>query len=242
VATAEVPVIEESKDTVITGGVPIAVLAIRPDELSLRSGLHWHDDQDELDALRFTVIRVADGDVPFVVLAYEHDPIGSVTVIGEPEHVADGELDKLLVALRVDRDEVVDRLDQAPIESAESLELVRDVAHARLEIEQRLEAIAALSSRIEQSLAKVLAESANLHENLPDWLPQLLEKEGFTTLTDRQQEVILLLLRGATVEDVAEQLHVSRDAVVRTMSRARSKLAQAGRAERSSRSRTRRTG
>src|SRR5580700_9445288 len=135
-AIAEVSILECSPDTIIEGGVPVAALAVSPEELTSRSSLTWHDDQDELDRLRFAIVRVADGGAPFALLAYKHDPVGSVTVLGNPVSAKDGELDKLLAALQVAHEEVLDRLGELGFEPARSLELVRDAEEARVQIEQ----------------------------------------------------------------------------------------------------------
>lgn len=227
-ATAEVSIIECSPDTIVEGGVPVAALAVSPEELTSRSSLTWHDDQDELDRLRFAILRVADGGAPFALLAYEHDPVGSVTVLGNPASAENGELDKLLAALQVEHEEVLDRLDELRVEPARSLELVRDAEEARVQIEQQLEAIRALAARLQRDLARQLAEMRIPHENVPAWLPALLEKEGFADLTDRQQKVLLLLLQGYSTDEVAGQLHVSRAAVTQTLARVRRRLAEAG--------------
>jgi DNA-binding NarL/FixJ family response regulator len=91
-----------------------------------------------------------------------------------------------------------------------------------------LEAIRALAARLQRDLAKQLAETRIPHANVPAWLPALLEKEGFADLTDRQQEVLLLLLQGYSTDEVARQLHVSRAAVTQTLARIRRILAEAG--------------
>lgn len=233
-ATAEVSILECSSDTIIAGGVPLAALAVGPEELTSRSSLAWHDDQDELDRLRVAVVRVDNEGPPFALLAYEHDPSGSVTVFGRPASADDGELDKLLAALRVAHEEVLDRIDDLRLEPARSLELVRDAEGARIQIEQQLEAIRAVVARLQRDLAKQLSEMRIPHENVPAWLPSLLEKEGFADLTDRQQKVVLLLLQGNSLGEVAEQLHVSRGAVTQTLARVRRTLAETGSARTSS--------
>jgi predicted DNA-binding protein (UPF0251 family) len=222
-ATAEVSVIECPEDTIIENGVPVAVLAVGPDELTSRSGLGWHEDEDELGRSRFTVARAADGAAPFVLVAYEHD----LTAIGNRHHAESGELDKLLKGLRVGPEEVVERLDELQVEPASSLELVRDVDHARTLMEQQVEALTTLAARLQRDMARALATTRIPHENIPDWLPELLENQDFTDLTQREQEVLLLLLRGFSAGDVAAQLGIAPATVSRTLSRARSRLVEA---------------
>lgn len=233
-ATAEVSILECPPDTIVEGGVPIAVLAVSPEELTSRASLKWHDDEDELDRLRFAIVRVSDEAPPFLLLAYEHDPSGSVTVLGPAASADDGELDKLLAALHIEREEILDRVDELRLEPARSLELVRDAEDARMQIERQLEAIRALAARLQRDLAKQLAETRVRHENAPAWLPALLEKEGFANLTDRQQKVVLLLLQGSSTDEVAQQLSISRGAVTQTLARARRRLADPGAARASS--------
>lgn len=227
-ATAEVSVLELSPGTVIEGGVPLASLAVSPEELTSRNLPTWHDDQDELDRFRFAIVRVADGGAPFALLAHEHDPVGSVTVIGQPTSVEDGELDKLLAALQVERAELLGRLDEKRLEPVSSLQLVRDAENARVQMEQQLEAIRVLAARLQRDLANQLAETKIWQENVPAWLPDLLQRESFADLTDHQQEVLLLLLQGHSTDEVARRLHVSRAAVAQTLARVRRGLAEVG--------------
>jgi len=229
-ATAEVSVVECPEDTTIEGGVPVAVLALGPDELTSRSGLSWHADEDELGRSRFTVAQAADGTAPFVLVAYEHDPAAGVTAIGNPDQAEAGELDKLLKSLHVRPDEVVGRFNELPSEPASSLELVRDVDQARNLMEQQVEAITALAARLQRDVARTLVAGRIHRGNIPEWLPELLENEGFTDLKDREQEVILLLLRGFSATEAAAQLGIAPRTVTRTLSRARIRLADARRA------------
>jgi DNA-binding NarL/FixJ family response regulator len=223
-ATAEVSVVECPEDTTIEDAVPVAVLGVGPDELTSRSGLSWHADEDELGPSRFTVAQAADGTAPFVLVAYEHDPTAGVTAIGNLDQAEAGELDKLLRSLHVRADEVVERFDKLPSEPASSLELVRDVDQARTAMEQQVGAITALAARLQRDVARKLVAGRIPHDNIPDWLPELLENEGFTDLTDREQEVVLLLLRGFSTSEVAAQLGIAPRTVARTLSRARIRL------------------
>lgn len=241
-ATAEVSVVECPPETVVEGGVPVAALALGPEDLGSRAPLTWHSDEDELDAVRFTVARAADAVAPFVLLAYEHDPIKSITVVGNPESVESGQLDKLLLAMHISEEEILDRIDKASVQPAASLELIRSAEQTQIQIRQQLDTIRKLSAQLQHDVAKQVAAIQRSRETVPKWLPDLLQQETFTELTERQQQVLLLLVEGSSVDDVAMRLGVSRAAVMNTLGRVRRRLTASSStgAERRARERRRR--
>jgi hypothetical protein len=116
-ATAEASVIPYPRHTIVGDAVPIAALVANPDDPPLRS-LPWLEGEDELDAFLSTVVRAAAGMAPSVLIAYAHDLARSLTVLGDPSTVESGELDKLLDALNIEDEQMLDRIDYGPVEPA----------------------------------------------------------------------------------------------------------------------------
>lgn len=116
-ATAEASVIAYPPHTTVEKAVPVATLVATPDDPSLRA-LPWLEGEDELDAFLSTVVRAAAGTAPFVLIAYAHDPARSLTVLGDPSTIENGELYEFLEALNIGDEQVLDRIDYEPAEPA----------------------------------------------------------------------------------------------------------------------------
>lgn len=93
-------------DTRIEGGVPVATLTARPEELPPE--LTWSPGRDDLDSFVSAVVAVVPNEEPFALVAYDRDPRDTLVVIGRISDEIAARLARLLAALQLNEDDVMD--------------------------------------------------------------------------------------------------------------------------------------
>lgn len=204
-ATVETEIRMLSSDEIVAGGVPLATLRVRPEELTERTGINWSADGDELGDFQGAVFEAGPGSARYALLSYDASDPQEITLIGELESVEG--LDEVLASLRVAESEVFDRIDH-PAQTQ-----VREAVSAPGMMVALEQALALVRARVDE--LQVESEMARLAS-----LASIEEAE----LTPRQREVLERSVSGLSPEEVAEELGLSRATVLRHLRTLRNTL------------------
>jgi hypothetical protein len=187
--------IEQHEGALSPDGRPLAALAVRATDLP--SFLEWQVDEDE--GSRFAIVGL--GDWEFALETDDEEP-HQTTVYG----VEAGEaLDQLIDALGLDDEVVLDRVDQAHAGDAALVGAAETAEAIRAAAEDVIQMYAARLSVMEARIA---------HDSEQRRLMAVLELGG-GTLTARKREALALLGSGASEDEAAEEMGISRETLVR---------------------------
>lgn len=175
-------------------GEPVAQLALDFRALSERAELEWHESSDDLGTYHAAVVEVPDCGV-FALVSYDAAPTESTVVFTPSSDELGQRLDALFDTLKVSPEEIIDRIDRAPPESADGGQAVLD-DELRKHLERQLEDLWESADALRE---RILAMSSLRIEEL----------------TERQRQVATLLVRGLSRREIAEQLGVSNSTVAR---------------------------
>ena len=95
--------------TTVLNGVEILTFADTSQTLSLRSGITWTKDSDELGDYEISVLRLKESGPRFALLYYIDAPFPCITVAADQEATED-DVRELLEALHVHRLQVYDMI------------------------------------------------------------------------------------------------------------------------------------
>lgn len=209
-ATLERDIRELSDDEIVVGGVPLATLRVRPEDLTERIGIEWFADSDELGGFQSAVFEAGPGWVRYGLLSYDQSDPAEITLIGNPEGVEG--LDDVLRSLRVAEGEVFDRVDHPARVTRDEVASWHGVRAAMV------------AAALEESLAAIRARVDQLQEESEMSRLASLASIEAAELTPRQREVLERRLSGLSPDEVAEELGLSRATVLRHLRTLRNTL------------------
>lgn len=198
-ATLEREIHVLAPDEVVAGGVPLATLAVSPDELAERSGIEWSTGSDDLGAYRGCVFETPSRS-RFALVAYDDTGPNEIALIGHPKSAET--LDDALRSLRVVPAEVVDRFD-APL-----LPVGAELGSAEIDL-------AGIQQALEDAREQMLASVERMRAELEITRLASLASIETAELTPRQRDVLELLASGLDSQEVADELGLSRGTVMR---------------------------
>lgn len=191
------------RDAEVDVGRPVASLRASCSDLG---DLEWFDSQDDLGAIKVTLLRLPDLDATFALSCHPAAEYRQTTVHG----VSPEGLDELFQALGIAAESVYDRIDAngGPDQSREDLQNAVDAIRTQLD---------AVSRQVGDILAvsrDPIAAATNVSRRVMD------------TLTRRQSEVLKLAAQGLRTADIAKQIAVSERTVQAHIRNARGRMAE----------------
>ncbi len=155
------------RDTVLSG-LPSVTVGLTPRALSERSGIRWSDQDTELGPSMLSVFRLRPGGPRFSLRSWENAPYPGVTVSCDAT-ARERDIDMLLARLRVEDEEIIDRV---PVRAAEPT--------AR---RAGLSSKAALIEAVAKDSGLSKADSARAIDSLLDTVTRTLKRGDEITIT-----------------------------------------------------------